>query len=164
MESVGNWFEANDSVGPSAEVDEWVTSCTDVSYVTPISPHEAGRVTNWLEVDQTPPVRTQGLEEVTNRSKANQIPAVRAQGTGGATSWRDTSPSLWVSAYVAEVGPNEVKVNHVTPINGHVSEGVTGTTETNMAKEVALWLEAGTTPYVDPVVAKQGEATVNIGP
>ena len=99
--------------------------------IVTVQTQEVAGSTNWLEV---------------GCYSSNQFPGTAEHGRG-----RGLGTSLMAGSYVAEVDPSQPDFSSPTSATGHVGIGSTTPTETNLAHEATLWLEAGTRVTPNPV-------------
>ena len=157
VESVDNWFTAYEVGETSVEVDKVVVGHVDIAHVITVGSQATGPVSQLI------PVRSQGVGGSPNRLEVSCSPAAQSSGTAEPGHGRGVRTNIVAGGYVAGVSPSQAKVSHATPVDGHVNTGGTDLTETSLAYEAALWLEARTRPTSNSVGVQHSEAPATLG-
>ena len=157
VESVDNWFTAYEGGENSVEVDEVVVGHVDINHEVTTNPQATG------PEPQIVPVRSQGVEGSTNQLGVGCRSATQFPRTAEPGHSRGIRTSLGAGGYVAKMGPSRSNVSPTTSADGHVGTGGIGLTETNLAYEADLWLEAGTRATPNSVEAQHSESPGTLG-
>ena len=157
VEAVDNWFTAHEGGETSVEVEEVIAGHVDINHDRTNNPQATG------PEPQIVTVRSQGVEGSTNRlgvgcHSPNPFPGTAEHGQG-----RGIDTSLGAGGYMAKVGPSQPEFSSATSAEGHVGNGGTVLTETSLAHEATLWLEAGTRATPNPMGAQHSEPPEVLG-